>query len=160
MPRSVVRTWFLPLLAAAALGACGITEASPRVGTFDGEWDGDAWRGRAVAVLRDDTLWVTGHRPDPQYFYDEYVTARVPFRGPGAYTIRGDAGHLSRLTGGDAGSFTDAGGVLLVRSYDRAERVVTGTLTLRGADRDWRVSGEFSAGVYDRSQDVPPARGR
>lgn len=164
MLRSVVRTWVLAFAAVAALGACDVLTGSsdPEPGRFVGRWDGEAWRGRAYAVLRDDTLHVTGHRPDPRYYYDEYVSARVPFTGPGRYTVSLKEGRLSKMTGGDAGYFPDASGTLVIRSYDAAAATVTGSVELRAehAGEVWVARGEFDAPVYARSQDVPQVRRR
>lgn len=164
MMRSVVRRWVLSLLAVAAVGACnGLADPSDQaMGSFVGRWDGEVWRGRAYAVLRGDTLHVVGHRPDPRYYYDEYVEARVLFTGPGRYAVPAKAGRLSKITGGDAGYFPDASGTLVVRSYDAQSRTVSGTVELRASHGGavWEAQGQFHAPVYAGYDEVPPPRRR
>ncbi len=164
MPRSVTRTWLLPLLAAAALGACNdlVSPRDREVGSFVGSWDGQPWEGRSYAVLRDDTLHLVAHRPDPQFFYDEYIRASVPFRGAAAYQVPAAAGELAKITGGDAGYFPQASGNLLVTTYDAEGGTISGQIELRAPHdgRVWEAQGQFHARIYPSFQDVPPARGR
>ena len=145
------------LLALGTLAACdGVFSSRAAAGTFDGEWDGATWRGNAYAVLQHDTMTVVGHRPDPTYFYDEYVQARVHFTGPGTYALTAEQGALSQIVGGDAGSFTGAVGTLVVKSYDAGSHAVSGELRLDAAGPEtWHVTGSFQASVYPSAALVP-----
>src|ERR1700741_1137473 len=138
------------------------TAPGSRLGTFDGTWDGAAWRGTAWAVLDGDSLTVVGHRPDPQYFYDEYVQARVRFAGPGTYPVPPSDGALAKIVGGDAGSFPPSDGTLVIYSYDAASHTISGALTLRAGSMSpaWNASGLFDAPVYSSFQAVPQEAGR
>lgn len=145
--------------AAALLAGCG-DDLLPDEGggNFVGVWDGAAWSGRAWAVLQNDSLTVVGHRADPRYYYDEYVQAKVPFTGPGTYTIPESAGQLAKITGGDAGSFPPASGTLVIRAYDASAHTISGDLTLHAGSMQpaWNASGTFEAYVYTNSAQVPP----
>ncbi len=158
------RAFVLPTLLGAILAACSSpSHPSERLeGSFEGRWDDAPWRGRAYAVLRGDTLYVGAHRPDPKYFYDEHVQAQVLFSGAGTYPIRGRAGQLARITGGDAGHFPDAEGTLVVHSYNDQTRTVMGELYLHAESMQpaWQVQGQFRAPVYTSFTEVPPARRR
>lgn len=151
-------------LAAGLTAACGDGPfaASGGLGRFDGVWDGAAWRGSAYAVLQGDSLTLVGHRPDPKYFYDEYVQARIRFTGPGTYAVPESDGQLAKITGGDAGWFPPSGGTLVVRAYSAGERTISGTITLRSTtpSLEWNASGDFDAPVYTRFTDVPVDRSR
>ncbi|CAA9298898.1 MAG: hypothetical protein AVDCRST_MAG68-242 [uncultured Gemmatimonadetes bacterium] len=149
---------FLTLLAACDRGSTGPSDG--RFGSFQGRWDGDPWHGLSYAVMDGDTLQIVGHRPDPKVYYDEFVVARIRFTGPGVYPVSGRAGHLSKLVGGDAGYFHDAGGTVIISGHDARERTVTGSVSLVAdrADPDWRVDGTFSAPVYLDYRDVPRVR--
>lgn len=152
-------------LAAGVLAACSHGPASPgslRPGTFDGSWDGAAWRGSAYAVLHGDSLTVVGHRPDPQFRYDEYVQARVRFTGPGPYSVAAHEGQLSKVVGGDAGSFPAAEGTLVIYAYDQAAHTILGSVTLRAGSVQpaWNATGRFEGPVYAGFQQVPQDRSR
>ena len=152
-------------IAAGLLAGCSdglLTSRDSELGTFDGTWDGATWRGTAFAVLQGDSLTVVAHRPDPKYFYDEYVRASIRFAGPGNYSVAEAAGQLSKITGGDAGWMPRAGGTLLITGYDAGSRMVSGYVTLRASsfDPEWRAAGNFSAPVYPSFADVPPEPAR
>lgn len=153
-------------IAAGLLAGCSnglLPSRDGGLGTFDGTWDGAAWRGSAYAVLQGDSLTVVGHRPDPKFFYDEYVQVRVRFDGPGTYSVPESDGMLSKIDGGDAGWMPYAGGTLLVTAYDAGSRTVSGYVTLRASSiaPAWQASGNFTAPVYARFADVPQEpRGR
>lgn len=155
-------TRLLLALFLALLGACdrGLTGSADGLGSFEGHWDDDEWRGRSYAVTDGDTLMIVAHRPDPQVYYDEFIFVRVRFTGTGVYRISGRAGHLSKLIGGDAGYFHDAEGTVVIHRYDARERTVTGTVRLVADDAnpDWRVEGEFRAPIYADHRDVPEVR--
>ena len=131
-------------------------------GTFDGSWDGAEWRGSAYAVLRHDSLFVVAHRPDPQYFYDEYVQAQVRFTGKGTYPIAETQARLSKITGGDAGWWSPSAGTLVIDGYDGHSHTVSGSVTLRGESMQpaWNASGRFDAPVYASFEQVPPEPAR
>jgi hypothetical protein len=154
-PGSIVRM----ALAAGLLAGCSdiLTSRDGELGTFDGTWDGATWRGSAYAVLQGDSLTVVGHRPDPRFFYDEYVQVRVRFDGPGSYPVPESDGMLSKIDGGDAGWMPYARGTLLVTAYDAGAGAVSGYVTLRASSFDpvWQASGNFTAPVYARFTDVP-----
>src|SRR5688500_10019455 len=93
-PRPAARPRLSALAAAALLAAAGCVSGDPLspppvagLGTLEGRWDGEEWRGYGYAVLSADTLYLVGHRPDPKYFYDEVVQVQVPFRGAAAYAL-------------------------------------------------------------------------
>jgi hypothetical protein len=157
------RASVLLLMAGGLLGACsdGLTDpAKLPVGSFNGRWDGAAWHGRSFAVLTHDTLFVFGHRPDPQYYYDEYIQARVVFTGRGSYFVPESAGQLAKITGGDAGYLPSAEGTLIVSGYDPNAGTLVGELTLT-ANHDgatWRARGAFHTPVYASFLEVPPVR--
>lgn len=154
----------LTCLALAMAGACGGDPLGPvpeGFGPFAGRWDGERWAGMGYAVLDGDTLHVVGHRPDPQHYYDEYVRVRVPFRGVGRYEVPVPRGSLAKITGGDAGYFPDAAGVLRITEYSAGERRVRGTIHLEaeGPDGRWRFEdGVFDVPVYASFRDVPVRR--
>jgi hypothetical protein len=144
------------LLAGCSGGLFGI--GSLQQGTFEGTWDGAAWRGNAYAVLQGDSLTVVGRRPDPKYFYDEYVRVRVRFTGPGTYPVAESQGELGKIVGGDAGWFPPSAGTLVIDSYDQGSHTVSGSVTLRAESMQpaWDASGRFEAPVYSSFQQVPP----
>ncbi len=110
-----------------------------------------------------DTLYLFGHRPDPRYFYDEYVNIQVPFRGAGRYALATSDASLWQITGGDAGHFLGAAGELHVTRYDAAGARLRGTVRLAGAERglSWRFEqGSFDVPVYTDRADVPQDPGR
>ena len=152
-------------LAAGVLAGCSdglLGRGSLQRGTFDGSWDGAEWRGSAYAVLQHDSLFVFAHRPDPQYFYDEYVQVRVRFSGKGTYPIAESQAELAKITGGDAGWSTPSAGTLVIDSYDEQSHTVSGSVSLRGESMQpaWRASGRFDAPVYASFQQVPPEPAR
>ena len=165
---SVRRLATLPVavLVASALHACdGDDPFEPALGlgTFEGRWDGLEWRGQGYAVLVGDTLYVTGHRPDPRYFYDEFVRARVPFTGAATYAVDSTRAELQQIVGGDAGHSASARGELRVTAYDAAARRVRGTvqLTTVRPEMPWRFEGGvFDVPVYVSWSDVPRLRPR
>jgi hypothetical protein len=127
-------------------------------GAFEGRWDGSPWIGQGYAVLLDDTLYVTGHRPDPRVYYDEFVQVRVPFAGAGTYAVDSLRGTLEQVTGGDAGYFVRARGELRVTSFDAVAGRVRGTVQLAavGPHFGWRFEGgEFDVPLYVRWSDRP-----
>lgn len=157
----ILKTTLCAAAAATLLAGCSdVLYPGDGVGTFTGTWDGTEWRGRAYAVLQDDSLTVIGHRPDPQYFYDEYVQAKVRYTGPGTYTIAESAGQLAKITGGDAGYFPPAQGTLVISAFNQATHSVSGTITLHAGSMQpaWNASGSFDAYVYTNFKQVPPAR--
>ena len=145
----------------ALASACGESLLGPApegFGPFAGKWDGERWEAMGYAVLDGDTLHVVGHRPDPKYYYDEYVQVRVPYQGVGTYEIPAHRGSLAKITGGDAGYFPDAAGVLRITGYSAAEQRARGTLHLEadGPDGRWRFEdGAFEVPVYASFRDVP-----
>jgi len=144
-------------LAAGVLAACSdSTGSSPEFGTFSGSWNGSAWSGNAFAVLANDSLTVVAHYRDTKHFYDEVVTARVRFTGPGTYAVAFGDGELQEIVGGDAGYFARSQGTLVVESYDASARSASGTLTLQSEPMPtpWNASGTFSAPVLSRYPDV------
>lgn len=147
-------------IAGGLLAGCSdglLTSRESELGTFDGTWDGATWRGTAYAVLQGDSLTVVGHRADPKFVYDEYVTATIRFAGPGSYSVAEPAGQLSKITGGDAGWMPRADGTLLITAYDAGSRTVSGYVTLRARsfDPEWQADGSFTAPVYPSLADVP-----
>ena len=152
-------------IAAGLLAGCAdglLPSRDGELGTFDGSWDGATWRGTAFAVLQGDSLTVVAHRPDPKYFYDEYVQVRVRFDGVGSYAVPEAAGGLSKITGGDAGYFPPAGGTLVITAYDAGSRAIAGSVTLRARSMnpEWIASGSFAAPVYSSLAEVPPEPSR
>ena len=151
-------------IAAGLLAGCadGLLAPDGELGTFDGTWDGASWRGSAYAVLQDDSLTVVAHRPDPQYFYDEYIQARVRFDGAGTYPVPEAAGLLSKIVGGDAGSIPPAAGTVVITGYDAGSRRVSGFVSLRArsVNPEWHATGSFTAPVYRNWGDVPADRSR
>jgi hypothetical protein len=148
-------------IAAGLLAGCSdglLTSRDDELGTFDGTWDGATWRGTAYAVLQGDSLTVVGHRPDPKYFYDEYVQVRIRFTGPGTYTVPETAAGLAKITGGDAGSFPTADGTVVITGYDAGSRTISGAVILRARSMspEWNASGSFAAPVYRSFAEVPP----
>jgi hypothetical protein len=148
-------------LAAGFLAGCSdglLGRGSLQRGTFEGSWDGDEWRGSAYAVLQNDSLTVVAHRPDPKYFYDEYVRIQVRFKGRGLYPVAESHGQLSKITGGDAGWMSPSAGTLVIDGYDESSHVVSGSLSLRAESMQpaWHASGRFDAPVYASFQQVPP----
>jgi hypothetical protein len=144
-------------LAAGVLAACSdSTGSSPELGTFSGSWNGNAWSGNAFAVLANDSLTVVAHYRDPKHFYDEVITARVRFTGPGTYAVVLGDGELQEIVGGDAGLFARSEGTLTVESYDAAARSASGTLALHSEAMPtaWSASGTFSAPVLSRYPNV------
>jgi hypothetical protein len=145
-------------LAAVLLAAAGCASDDPAapsaiegLGSLAGRWDGKEWRGYGYAVLQRDTLFLVGHRPDPQYFYDERVRARVPFRGAGTYELAVKDASLEQITGGDAGYFPGATGELQLTQYDATAARVRGTLRLTAAEHGfaWRFEqGSFGGGLH------------
>lgn len=145
---------------------------APGLGTVEGEWDGAAWRGYGYAILRDDTLRLVGHRPDPKFHYDEYVRVSVPYRGEATYEVPAEAGQLAQIVGGDAGYFPHSSGALLVTEAETlapsaAEPAVARVrgqveLASTGEGLPWRFAGSFDVPVYARWEDVPapPERAR
>ncbi|HET7234685.1 MAG TPA: hypothetical protein VFJ16_32025 [Longimicrobium sp.] len=160
MMKTLRRTLFAA--AAATLLAGCANDLLPRGerGSFDGVWDGAAWKGEAYAVLQNDSLTVIAHRPDPRYFYDEYVQARVRFTGPGTYTVSESGGQLLKIVGGDAGQFPAASGTLVIREYDASAHTLTGDVTLHAGSVQpaWDASGTFNAHVYSSFNQVPSGR--
>jgi hypothetical protein len=127
-------------------------------GRFTGIWDGDSWSGLGYAVIRNDTLFLVGHRPDPKYYHDEYVDVSTPFTGTGTYTIDPAEGHLSMVVGGDAGFFRSASGILSVTRYESESRTLEGTVSLvaASASATWTFEdGRFRVPIYDDFGDVP-----
>jgi hypothetical protein len=111
-------------------------------------------------VLQNDTLFIIAHRPDPEYFYDEYIHAKLRYTGPGSYAVPDSDGELRKITGGDAGHFPKAAGTLTVHGYSSQPHRVFGQLTLT-ADHFgtlWTVDGEFDAPVYSSFADIPWTR--
>ncbi len=158
-----VRMLMQVVAAAGVLAACSDGLLAPgerEAGTFRGTWDGASWSGRSYAVLHDDTMTVVGHRKDPQYFYDEYIQARVAFTGPGTYAIGESGGQLGKIVGGDAGWTPPAAGTLVIRAYDASAHTVSGEVALRATSFTpaWDASGSFDAPVYSSFTQVPPAR--
>lgn len=156
-------TVFLCLTGAFSAGCLESTTAPARTegpelrGSFAGHWDSETWQGDAYAVLQGETLFLIAHRPDPRYFYDEYIEAELHFTGPGTYDIAREAGRLSKITGGDAGYFPSAAGLLVVREFDSATRTVAGTLVLTADHNqtEWVVEGQFTAPVFSESRQIP-----
>jgi hypothetical protein len=158
----------IAVLFAPILGGCGRDTVAPQplapragLGTFDGRWDGAAWHGYGYAVLVADTLFVVGHRPDPRYYYDEYVRARVLFHGVATYAVSAGMASLEQIVGGDAGYFPDAAGELDVTEYDASAARVRGVVQLASVEpsHPWKFEqGAFDVPVYARWQDVPRVR--
>jgi hypothetical protein len=148
----------IPLLLLVVSGCSGSpTGSSVDDGTFVGRWDGNRWEGHAYAVLQDDTLFIIAHRPDPEYFYDEYIHAKLPYTGPGSYAIPESDGELRKITGGDAGYFPKASGTLTVHDGPPEALRVSGQLTLT-ADHFgtlWTADGAFDAPVYSSFAHIP-----
>src|SRR5687768_7353335 len=148
-------------LAAFVIIGCGGDPLSPLpdgFGRFTGIWNGDSWSGFGYAVIRNDTLFLVGHRPDRKYYYDEYVHVSMPFTGTGTYTIDPAEGHLSAVVGGDAGFFRSASGMLSVSLYESDSRTVEGTVSLvaASASATWTFeNGRFRVPIYDDFGDVP-----
>ncbi len=127
-------------------------------GSFSGRWNGDVWQGYGSAVIRNDSLYLRGHRRDPRYYEDEYVDVATPFAGVGTYEIDADGGRLSSITGGDAGHFPEASGTLRITGYDLESRVLKGTVELVSVREalPWTfLDGEFTVLVYDSFDAVP-----
>jgi len=168
-PSPASRPRLAALAAAVLLAAAGCVSGDPLspppvagLGTLEGRWDGEAWRGYGYAVLSADTLYLVGHRPDPKYFYDEVVQVQVPFRGAATYPLTVKEATLRQITGGDAGYFPGAVGELRVTHHDRAAARIQGTISLTAAEQSfrWRFEdGTFDAPVYARWEDVPRVRG-
>jgi len=155
---------FLATLAVVTLVVgCSDGPAAPVIdgtGEFTGAWDGSAWLGRGYAVLRGDTLHLIGHRPDTQYYYDEYVNLHFENRGSGTYALPGSgAARLMKITGGDAGWFPDAIGRVTIRVGPTS---VSGSLELYADGPDgklWRFErGRFSVPLYEEWSAVPVLR--
>jgi hypothetical protein len=148
----------IPLLLLLLSGCSGSpTASSVDPGTFVGRWDGSRWEGHAYAVLQNDTLFIIAHRPDPEYFYDEFIRAKLPYTGPGSYAVPEPDGELMKITGGDAGHFPRAGGTLTVHGYSSHPHRISGQLELT-ADHFgtlWTADGEFDAPVYSSFGDIP-----
>jgi hypothetical protein len=127
-------------------------------GRFAGIWNGEAWSGLGYAVIRNDTLFLVGHRPDSQYYYDEYVNVSTPFTGTGTYEIDPAEGRLSSITGGDAGYFPSASGTLSVTLYESESRRLEGTVSLVSASAGlpWTFEdGTFDVPIYREFSEVP-----
>ena len=81
-----------------------------------------------------DTLYIFGIRPvNPDPYPEEVLRVRVPFIGPGAYQLSGDAVEFAVLTGGDVYAGQYAGqdpvaGTLTVHAYDPATGNMAGTV--------------------------------
>jgi hypothetical protein len=158
------------LLVVTTLAGCTVADDPVAVvrpgagfGTVQGQWNDTSWSGLGYAVLHDDTLEIVGHRPDPRYYYDEYVRARVAFRGVGHYQVDAEEGSLRQITGGDAGHFPRSTGELRVGEYDAAAGRVRGTLALVSVEAHlpWRFEyGRFDVPVYAHWADVPPPPAR
>ena len=149
---------------AMVISACGgdPTALDPveGFGPFTGRWNGESWRGYGYAVVRNDSLFLVAHRPDPRYYYDEYVRVTTPFAGRGTYEIAADGGRLAQVTGGDAGHFPSASGTLRVTSYEIGSGMMKGTVSLVSANDalPWTfVGGAFSVPVYESFAAVPDA---
>ena len=166
MPRplrsAVRRLAALPLLTLVVLALAGCAndgfEPMRGFGTFEGQWDGMEWHGQGYAVLVNDTLYITGHRPDPDVYYDEFVQVRVPFTGAATYTLDAAHGALKQVTGGDAGYMSGARGELRVTQYDAQGARVRGTLQLTSVlpGLNWRFdSGSFDVPIYDSWAEIP-----
>jgi hypothetical protein len=106
---------------------------------FSGSWAGTPWLGEAEALFvagstNTDTLYVFGVRPiNAGQYPEEIIRLRVPFTGPGAYELSGEAVEFTVLVGGDVVSAQYAGqsptaGTLTVDSYDAAAGLITGTV--------------------------------
>ena len=148
------------VLTVLACGGDGPTdpESDEGFGPFTGKWNGEEWQGLGAAVIRNDSLYLAGHRPDPQFYYDEYVNVATPFTGEGTYEIDADGGRLSSVTGGDAGFFPEASGTLRITGYDPESRTLTGTVELTSARESlpWTfLDGAFSVPVYESFAAVP-----
>ena len=149
------------VMAISACGGGGPTALGPAegFGPFTGRWDGESWRGYGFAVVRDDSLFLSAHRPDPRYYYDEYVRVATPFAGIGTYEIAADGGRLAKMTGGDAGHFPSASGTLRVTSYEIGSGTIKGTIALVSAKEalPWTFLGAFSVPIYESFEAVPDA---
>lgn len=157
----ILKTTLCGAVAAVLLAGCADDLLPPdQGGNFVGVWDGAVWTGKAFAVLQNDSLTVVAHRKDPQYYYDEYVQAKVPFTGPGTYTIPESAGQLARIVGGDAGYFPPAAGTLVIRAYDASAHTVSGDVTLRATSMQpaWDATGSFEARVFTNFDQATSAR--
>jgi hypothetical protein len=137
-------------LAAGMLAACSdSTGPSPELGTFAGTWNGASWRGNAFAVLANDSLSVVAHYRDAKHLFDQVITTRVRFTGPGTYAVAFGDGELKEIVGGDAGVSARSEGALVVASYDAAARSASGTLALHSETMptSWSASGAFAGPV-------------
>jgi hypothetical protein len=127
------------LLPLVVVTGCSDGTAPQRDSRFSGSWAGMPWLGEAEALFlagtpNTDTLYLFGVRPSNTGQYpEEIIRLRVPFNGPGAYELAGDAVEFTVLVGGDVVSAQYAGqsptaGTLTVDSYDPAAGVITGTV--------------------------------
>jgi hypothetical protein len=165
MRHSLVCEWLLVGLTVVFLVAsCGRDPAAPVIegtGEFSGTWDGTRWLGRGYAVIDGETLFLVGHRPDPRYYYDEFVRVELEHRGNGTYSVpESGSARLEKVTGGDAGYFPDASGTLTISSNSEK---VSGFVELQALGPDgklWRFKrGRFSVPVYHGFTDSPNLHG-
>lgn len=160
---------FRTALLATLLAACGSDPtALQEPNRFVGLIDAQPWEGGASATLvlgggSGDTLYVFGYRPHGQgsSFAEVAVSARIaPLRGPGRYTLTGNAASLTELVGGDGvvGRYESTGaqaGTVILETYDGSTGSAGGSLefTARrtgasgGYGDEVSVSGSFRAAV-------------
>jgi hypothetical protein len=126
------------LLALFGVTGCGDSTGPLGDSHLSGRWAGAAWVGNAQALVVSgttgaDTLYLFGlrrtSRPDPE----EVVRVRVPFTGPGAYELAGDAVEYAIIVGGDvvAGEYagqSPAAGTLTVAAYDPTSGAMRGSV--------------------------------
>jgi hypothetical protein len=170
-PPPVTMTWTRRLVAAClavpfatALGGCAESTAEPVLpdgtGSFEGRWNGEAWKGHGYAVLVDDTLYLLGHRQrDPRLYPDEFVRVETRFLGEGTFHLASGDASLDEVVGGDAGYFTPAGGTLSLSRFDEERARLEGTVTLTGEGPNGVMrfeGGSFRVPVYTSFSAVPP----
>jgi hypothetical protein len=153
------------LLSLLSFSACSDGTAPQGDFRFTGRWAGTAWLGDAdalfVAGANTDTLYVFGVRPiNAGPLPQETIRVRVPFNGPGAYELAGDAVDFVVLTGGDVVSAgytgqSPAAGALVVDSYDPATELITGTVSFTAVAvseyRPYGSSAQFDSGRFRAS---------
>ena len=158
---ALVRSTFLVLALACACRHADLLAPVDGLGVVSGEWDGAAWRGYGYAVVSGEGILLVGHRPDPHYYYDEFVRAWFPFTGVGTYGVPDSTGALWKIVGGDAGEMPFAAGELRVTFADAGPRTLRGTLSLDAASRGWHFRlGTFDVPVYSSWALVPNVPGR